>query len=175
MPSTLKAHPAPWGEHVGGVRRATPAAGETFKPGDVLIRHTDGKLKIAAASGANVGAGDIVGIALDSAVDILTGKYDRSGAGTVGCRYMAWTPGFRAILPLYHGTPASAVITEADIDAPTDLELRNEGGIWCLDVSATSNPKFRVESIAPPSAYSETYAYVHCVLLPAADLMDAVA
>ncbi len=171
MPSTLIASKAPWQGPHAPARRGTPAASETYKVGDPLIRDSNGKLAIAATSGNNVGSGDIVGTSLHNAADILTGTYTPDGMGP----YAPWLPGFRASLPLYHGTPASAVMTEAVLDLPTDLELRNEGGIWCLDVSATSNPKFRVESIAPGYAYSETYAQVNCVLLPAADTMDAVA
>lgn len=171
MASSLIANPAPHQGPFGPTRYATPSAGETYKVGDYLIRHTDGKLKIAAAAGNNVGSGDMVGVALHNAADALAGTYRADGMGG----YAPFMPGFRARHPLYHGTPASAVLTEAVIDLPTDLELRNEGGIWCFDVSATSNPKFRMESMAPGSAYSETYGQAEGVLLPAADLMDAVA
>lgn len=169
MPASLTAPPEMLIGEGSPTGYITPASGQTYKIGDILIRDANGQATVAVADNTTMGAGDLLGVSCHNAADILTGNYTRSA--TRGGGYVPWKPGQRVWLPLYHGTPASAIIIEGSIDAPTNLDLRRQGGVWALDVSSTTNPKFRIEDVHPAHGFGVQYGWVKAVMLDSADFM----
>lgn len=136
----------------------TVTAGQTFKKGDLLTKVAAGTLSIAATAGNNV-AVDICGVAQANAADCL--EYGRM------CPYIP-LDGVEFAMPVYHATPASAVIPQADMgNATPKYEIRNQGGIWCIDVSATTNAFFAVLAKHEQYPYGETYGYFKGMLTDA--------
>ncbi len=129
MPALLTTNPPPflldgdWGQD-----SIVVTAAQTFKAGDFLIYDAAGTISIAAAASNDVGDVKIFGIAKGNAAQLL----DMYGAGAE-CPIAVPTPNSRVLLPVYHGTAASAVIAQTDMDTPLTVPLRNQGGIWCAN------------------------------------------
>jgi hypothetical protein len=118
------------------------AATQTFKAGD-FVDLSSGKVALSVAAGNTLGANDDpMGIALQDAT------------GTTDTKILIYKihPGFRIILPVYHGTPASAVTAIADIGS--SFGIRNHtGSIWCVALDETSATKVHVVSIPSTRLY----------------------
>lgn len=120
--STLK-RPAGDRRNVFGatqIRYYPEAASQTFKVGDWLYL-VSGKLTIAAAAGNDVGNIKLLGRAAAPA----TGVTDTYLPVEIADENAIFS------LPMYHGTAGSAVTAVTDIG--TDLPLRNQGGVWCVN------------------------------------------
>lgn len=112
------------------------AASQSFKAGD-FVKSSSGKIAITAAAGNTYGANDDSwGIALE----------DASGVTNAKVKIYKIHPGFQIILPVYHGTPASAITAYADISG--QFGLRNHtGNIPCVALDETSATKGWIVSI----------------------------
>lgn len=106
------------------------AATQSFKAGDPLDL-SSGKCALAVAAGNTFGANDdLMGIALQDAT------------GTTDSKIQVYKihPGFRIILPVYHGTAASAVTAIADIGSSFGLRFHT-GNILCVALDETTATK----------------------------------
>lgn len=153
MPTTLKA---------GGQTRGTGwttvyakvTAAQTFVAGDFVQFADAGTVSIAATASNDVG--DIRwGIALAGAADALTD--DRS------IPVMIPGPGAEILLPVYHGTAASATLAAADRATAAGaygitLPARNQAGVWCANKEndGTNDCLTYVEPL-DPTQYGEQY------------------
>lgn len=108
----------------------------SFKAGHMLIWNNG--VDRHSASDANLGATGsttrIVGMALNDSTR-------KDGPSFAMIDVMVAEPGTQFSMPIYHGTPASAVATPNG-QIGTAYELRNVGGNYdSVDVSATTNTK----------------------------------
>lgn len=112
------------------------AAGQTFKAGD-WVDSSSGKIALTVAAGNTLGANDDCwGIALQ----------DASGVTNAPVPIYKFHPGFQIELPVYHGTPGSAITAYADIGS--SFGIRNHtGNIWCVALDETSATKGWIVSI----------------------------
>ena len=122
-------------------------AAETFKKGDILTFTTTGKLTQTLSAAANFGATPyIVGIAMQDATD-------DNGAVRPSISVLEVKPGTRMWLPIYHGTPASAVFTPgtSNSQSAAGFELRYNSATtgFAVDVSATTNKAVRILDVDP--------------------------
>jgi hypothetical protein len=127
-------------EGLGRIKAYPVAPSSTFVAGDFLTFDSSGRLQQTVSTGANYGASAlIVGRALENAL-----KDDGSLKAHVSV--IIAEPGTRFKMPIYHGTPASAVFnSNLLLSAASDYELRNtSGGFPALDISATTNKKVRI-------------------------------
>ena len=124
-------------EGIARIKSYPVAPASTFLEGDFLTFDGSGRLQQTVGTGANYGSGKImVGRALENAV-----KDD--GSLKTHVAVLVCEPGTRFKLPIYHGTPASAVFASSTLG--TAYELRNTtGGFPAVDISQTSNTKVRV-------------------------------
>lgn len=124
MPTTLKGPAGPiYRKDPGITLWRQEAASQTFKNDDFVIIDSSEQLAIAAASGNNVGS------------VLIAGRAKADASGTQGTM-IPFDKGndCEHLLPMYHATPASAVTSEDHVGKFTTL--RNEGGVWCVVVSA---------------------------------------
>lgn len=179
MPSTLGASPfcktavfrdkELWKTHYCEV-----TASQTFVAGDWVYKAAAGTLSIAAASGNNVNSSDLqlMGIALASAADVLA-----EPAGRRICPVAVPLPGAQFLAPVYSATPASAVLAATDIDSEVSthvLPLRNQGGIWCVDIDGNgTDDAVAIMERHPMYPFSERYGLFWCSIIPAALLSSA--
>jgi hypothetical protein len=106
------------------------AASQSFKAGD-WVDSSSGKIALAVAAGNTLGANDDCwGIALE----------DATGTTNNPIRIYKFHPGFRIILPVYHGTAASAITAYADIGSSFGIRFHT-GNIWCVALDETSATK----------------------------------
>jgi hypothetical protein len=141
MPSTLLAPPqALYGEW--GTAEYNITAGQTFKPGDPVYLDTNGTLAIAATSGNDVGNIKIVGISQGDATQLLLEG--------LKCSVAIPTPSSRWLL------------TEANLDLGNTYPLRNQGGIWCLNVENNgTNDRMTAMSFHDEYLPGTTYGWVY--------------
>lgn len=135
------------------------AASQTFKAGD-LVTLSSGLVAEAAAEGADVGAGTILGMALSPAT------------GVTGSRVEVAVAGERTLfsLPVYHATPASAITATASIGAATmDITRQTVGGVssFAVDINDTSNANASLVNIDANYPVGEQYGR-YWVRIPAA-------
>lgn len=128
------------------VRQFTEGASQTFTSID-LVTLSSGKVVIAAAAGNT----------LTSGVKILgRASEDASGVTDDPVLVEVWMPGHTERMPVYHGTPASAVTAITDIG--TAYGLRNDATQgWCIALDETSATKGRVIGIAGDFPVGEQY------------------
>lgn len=137
---------------------------ETFKPGDLLTRDSNGLANASVAAGSNfTSAGEpILGFAMDDATGTASDPIDiqRVNKGT------------RMTLPVYHSTPGSAVNSIAKIGV--SCQLRNDGTYGLMvDVENTSNPVVKIVGIPTnvdgiDVVIGEQYGFVEVIFLDAA-------
>lgn len=156
----------PW-----ATRFYTPASGQTFVVGDWLKLNTSGQLEIAVAADNNIGSGvKLIGRAGANAADILA-----LPAGERDCPVQVPGPTGEFVLAVYHGTPASAVIAETDMDAPPIYEFRNTATGWSADKSANTNKVVVLVERHLKYPYSEQYGWFWARIITSAKLHDSAA
>lgn len=141
------------------VRYFPEAASQTFKRGD-LVYLVSGKVTVAAAVGANVGAITILGIAEADA----TGTTDTMLPVAIANANLRW------VLPM---STASGGIGSSQVTAVTQVGSKYEvsriaAAKWAVDVSANTNAMIVVTSIPPQYAVGEAWGWVECQFLDAA-------
>ena len=153
MPTTLKAGGQTRGDW-NTVVYAKVTAAQTFVAGDLVQFADAGTVSIAATASNDVG-NIRWGIALAGAADALTD--DRSIPVAVP------GDGAQILLPVYHGTAASAVLNATDRATAAGaygigLPARNQGGVWCanLENDGTNDCLTYVEPL-DPTQYGEQY------------------
>lgn len=144
-----------------------PTAAQTYVPGDFVYLDSSGTLAIAATSGNNVGNIEVLGISAHDAADVLafpsTPIERRNGVVA-----MPADNGSQFLTQVYHGTAASAVIAETDLDPQLTLPLRNQGGLWVIDISAdNTNDRVLVVERHDRYPWSEQYGWFWGSLMPA--------
>lgn len=142
-------------------------AAQTFKPGDWVYLTTAGALSIAAASGNDVGNIKLLGIARGDAAQLLLAGVD--------CPVDMPQSGAEFLTQLYHSTAASAVLAASDLDAPTTLPLRNQGGRWVVNVE-NDNTNDRIQIVERHDQYpaSEQYGWFWARPLDAGTLTGGI-
>jgi len=131
---------------IANVRAFPVKTGETFKAGDFVLLTTSGVTAVVAA-GSNFGAATtnatrILGQAQNDAVDANT------NALNTHVDVILAQPGTAFCVPLYHGTPASAVPSLTQIG--TDYEMRQvTAGFPSVDVGTTTNKIARIVDFDP--------------------------
>lgn len=134
------------GEGNGGVLyKEYPVSGQTLSRGQ-MVALSSGLLVTAKAAGNNLGSGDkLVGFLMhDVTSDMTTAIVAFAGRPNI------------ITLPVYHGTPASAVTAAAQ--RGTAYEVRNHtGNIPCVDIGSTTNTKATVVDINKRYAVGEQY------------------
>lgn len=134
-------------------------AAQTFKVGDHVYLDSSGTLAIAAAASNDVGNIKMLGIADANAVDILARTGDQA---TCPVKVPNSSNGL-FLSQLYHGTPASAVLAETDMDAPITLPLRNQAGIWVVNVQNDgTNDRIVVVERHLKTAFADQYQWFWC-------------
>lgn len=121
------------------------AASQSFKAGD-FVNLSSGKAQAIVAAGNNLGSGDkIFGRAMQDA----TGTTDNI------IQVLLVTPDTEFLLPIYHGTVASAVAAAGQLG--TAYELRNDSSLgYCVAIDATSNTKVAVTNFYEPALASSS-------------------
>jgi hypothetical protein len=128
MPTTLKGSGKTRGDW-GHAVYAKVTADQSFKEGDLVQFADAGTVSIAATPGNAVG-NIRFGIAGAGAADAL--------ANDTPIPVYIPRDGAEICLPVYHGTPASAVLTEDDRATAAGqygitLPIKNVGGVWVAD------------------------------------------
>jgi len=150
---------------VNTVRRAssteqiTPEGG--FLTGTALARFdfvtidSNGRVTLAAASNANVGA-------------IRIGRATNATAAAVATGTLIpieiLDEKFEVSLPLTTG--GSTVAWNVNM-VSKQYELRNNGGVWCVDTSATTNKALEIVGLDPNTPSGDAFPAVICKILPA--------
>lgn len=114
--------------------RGVEAASQTFVKGDFLTL-SSGKLAIAVAASGTYTSGD-----LESATIIGTADADATGVTDTPLTYTPLTDNTLHLLPILHGTPASAVSAVAQLGVGYDLGHYTLNGVtvWGVMIDDTS-------------------------------------
>lgn len=132
--------------------------GQAFVVGDWLYL-TSGKLSIAAAASADVGNVTLVGRALANAADVLAGTAGLYDDAQWKCPVEVPSDDSEYLGQVYHGTVASATISDTELGNGTTLPLRNQAGQWVLNKEndGSNDRAFITERVSPAT---DTYCYV---------------
>lgn len=144
-----------------------PTAAQTYVPGDFVYLDSSGTLAIAAAASNDVGNLEILGISAHDAADVLalpsTPIERRLGAVMVPADNTA-----QFLTAVYHSTGASAVIAETDLDGQLTLPLRNQAGLWVVNLENDgTNDRCLVVERHDRYAWSTQYGWFWVNLMPA--------
>lgn len=105
-----------------------------------------GKVTICAVASNEVGNISILGRAAAKA----SGVVDTMLPVEVSIDGSEW------LLPVYHGTPASAVLAVTDVGLT--YPMRNQGGVWCFNKQTVgTNNRFKLTSIDSQYPVGEVY------------------
>lgn len=127
------------------------AASQSFKAGQLLLVNSSGQVAIFAADGSNFDStGDrIIGVAQDDA----TGTQ----GSTIRVRVLRNSDLVR--MPVFHGTPASALTNANQIGDP--FVLRNVGGVPMINIQTNTNPTGTIIAHDEQYAIGEAYGFVN--------------
>jgi len=124
------------------VYRFYEAATQSFVAG-APVNLASGKVQLVVAAGNNLGANDdLLGIALEPA----TGVTGLAGAEADKIGVYVFTRPIVLRLPVYHGTPASAITAISQIGTAYELRWDATQGL-CVAIDATTNTKGKVIDI----------------------------
>ena len=134
----------------------TEAASQTFKAGDPLTL-SSGKVAVAVAANATYASGD-----LESAKVIGFALKDASGATDAPIMVSPLRDDVEWLVPVAHGTPASAVIAQANVGAGFDLGHWTDGSgvtAWGVTLDDTSVKNVIVTALKDPvgTQYGEVW------------------
>lgn len=152
------------------IKHAPVTAAQTFKVGDWVGKDTNGTLVIVAAASNDWDGSTpakIWGIAMANAVDVLAAP----SGDLQQCPVMVPGRDAEFLSQIYHATPASAVIADSALDAPTTLPLRNQGGVWVLSLANDgTNDVCQITSRYIGHSGTDQYPWCWCKLLSSVSL-----
>ena len=124
------------------------ASTQTFKIGDFLTLDSNGRVQQALSAGTNAGASSA-----GTTTNRIVGRAMQNATGTTGklVSVILAEPQTEFLVPVYHGTPSSAVPNTNLIGK--GFELRYASGtpnFFAVDISASTNPKVKITDIYPP-------------------------
>ena len=130
------------------VRAYPEAASQSFKKGDFLTVDSNGRAQLAAAAGSSVGATTAT---LNNLANRIIGRAEADASGTTGKMLpVLLVEGSEFLLPVWHGTPSSAVPNTNQIGKTYELKyVSGSPNYWAIDISATTNPKFKITDMQP--------------------------
>lgn len=129
--------------------RFPEAASQSFKAGDLVIL-SSGKVAISVAAGNSLDTDTkILGMALEPA----------TGVTDTMVSVLVFLGSVSMDLPVYHGTPASAVTAVANNGTAYALYHSSTGG-FMVDLSNTTKPNVRQVTISPRYPVGEQYGIV---------------
>jgi hypothetical protein len=126
------------------------AANQTYKIGDFLTLDSSGRLTQGLSTGSNFGASSS-GTTANRIVGRAMQNGSNSSTGGKMADVMIAEPHTEFLLPVYHGTPASAVPKTDYIGL--GFEIRYVSGspnFFAVDVSASTNRKLKVTDMYIP-------------------------
>jgi hypothetical protein len=124
---------------------------QTFKIGDFLTLDANGRVQQKLTTGSNLGSAAAGAVTDYRVVGRAMQSGTNSSTGGKMVDVMIAEPHTEFLLPLYHGTPASAVPSTALIGL--GFELRYVAGspnYFAIDVSATTNRKMKITDMYIP-------------------------
>lgn len=127
------------------------AASQSFKAGTLLTLSSAGYANASIATGSNYVASG----------EIIAGIANSDATGTTGSN-VSVTPvsgGVRLKLPVYHGTPASAVTAITNIGESFELRRDADHGLM-VDLGNTGSPVVTIVAIGQENPVGTAYGYV---------------
>jgi hypothetical protein len=161
MPSTLTAFPKR--RRQGSSKLAAPQGGfltgTALADADFVTIDANGRVTLAVAAGNNVGA----------ATKLALSNQTRASGDATGTKH--WIEYFDdeayVILPV---TTGGGTVNSNVNNVGKQYELRNQGGIWCVDVGANTNVKVEIVAWHDTNTYpiGTAFAPAICKIVAAA-------
>jgi len=143
----------------------TPAAGwigstNTAVLGDFVTIDANGRVTIAVAAGSNVGA--------NTTLALFAGPGSVASGTATGTTVQIEYFDNNTRIELQAVDNAGAPVATTAAMVGDSYELRNVGGIYCVDTATTTNAKVQVVAISPRYAVGEVGGTLICKVVPAA-------
>lgn len=125
------------------------AASQTFKKGDFLTLDSNGRVQQTLSAGNNLGA---TTASTNNTALRIVGRAEADASGVTGrfVPVMVAEPGTAFSLPVYHGTPSSAVPNTSLVGKSYPLRYASGSpAYFALDISTTTDFKAKVVEMIP--------------------------